>query len=264
MTSLIRTLAVSSCCLVLSQAAFAFDMSSADAAFAKRENNPAAIAEARAGYRAALKAGSAQEKRYAAERLGRLAYFEGDLMTPENDEGKRKQIFGECLSDVEAINPSQVGSSIEYHYWKAVCTAFWCKAAGKFASLGKVGALKDALRNAEEMDKARTTSYEGGGIHRVLAGIYIGSRAMSLFGLYDPEAALVHINKALALGPSHYNAYVIKADVLETLGQRSAAFALLEDARRDLKQAIKDSKLPAGYEPEARLMLPVINARLSK
>lgn len=262
MSCVTRAIAVGVCATMLSQAAFAFDMTGADASFNQRENNRPAIAAARAGYRQALQGGSAEERRYAAGRIGRLAYFEGDLMTPEKDDGARKQIFGDCLNDIESINPAKIGQSIEYYYWKAVCIAFWAKAAGKLAAVGKIGALKEALTKAEELDKTRDKSYEGGGIYRLLAGIYIGSKFMSLFGLYDPEAALAKVNKALALCPSHYNAYVIKADVLETLGQKSAALSVLEDARRDLRESIAKNKLPVGYEPEARLMLPIINARL--
>jgi hypothetical protein len=264
MSWVLKAASASICTLVLSQAALAVDMSEADVAFAQRENNTAAIAKAREGYRQVLQTGTVDERRYAAGRLGRLAYFQGDLMTPADDSGAgtRKQIFGECLSDLEAIAPSKIGPSIEYYYWKAVCTAFWCKAAGKFASLGKITPLKEALGNTQEMDRQRKNSYEDGGIYRVLAGIYIGSPAMSLFGLYDPEAALVNINRAIAVGPRHYNAYVIKADVLATLGQKSAALSVLEDARHDLKKRIEDHTLAEGYEPEARLMLPIINEKL--
>src|SRR5258706_4418025 len=93
-----------------------FDFSVADSLFAERENNPSKITEARAIYRRALNEAKGDDLVRAMDYLGKLAYYEGDLLTAENNHDKRVQIFQQCQDDVEKISPQKLGKEVDAYY----------------------------------------------------------------------------------------------------------------------------------------------------
>lgn len=231
---------------------WAFDFSQADAAYAAREDNLGNIATARAIYQQALTGTQGDELIHAADQLGRLAYYEGDLLTDEGDHDRRIDIFQQCQDDIEAISPDKIGKEVPaYYYWKAACTALWGKSASKFSVLGRVGALKDAMQKGLALDP----NYAGGGMHRVIAAVYIKSKIMSFLGLYDPAKALEHVNNAIRLGPEYYNAYLVKAEVMKELGESDAGLEFLTNKKRELERRVRNKTLPAGLEPESKAIL---------
>lgn len=247
---------LSSIVFLMSTSLFAFDFTAADSFFAKRENNPSAIASARSLYESGLSSTVKSEKVYAVEQLGKLAYYEGDLLTSSSESSKQAKIFEKCLNYVENINPTSFGKSGAYYYWKATCLAMWGRAAGMFAAAGRLGELKEVMKSGLEFD----SFYAGGGMHRVVAGVKLNASWLS--GLQDREGALVHIDQAIAKGSTFFNAYVLKAEILRKLNRDDEALVVLEDAKRKLEKLVRNNNLPEGYEVEARVFLQQIKAAL--
>ncbi len=231
---------------LFSLSASAFDFRVADAAFDARENNRGNIAKARNIYASALDSpnANAQERLHAMERRGRLDYYEGDLLLSEDDSDARLAIFGGCLEAVEKIPKGP-----QYYYWKLACTGLYAKSAGHLERIGIAFKLQSIIDDGIKY----AASYEGAGVYRVAAGIYMNS-AGRVFGLYDPDKALVYIDIALKKGPQYSNAILMKAGILKILERRSEGLQLLQDAKENLEDMISDHKLPAGLEPETKVI----------
>ena len=236
---------------------FAYDFTAADSLFAKRESNLSNIAKARTLYEQALNQVSGEEKVYAAEQLAKLAYYEGELLTSEDNDSKRVDIFQKCQDDMEKVSPAQMEGQeyAAYYYWKSACMALWAKSASSFAVLGRVADLEAAMLRGAEVDG----SYDGGGVHRVMASVYLKSKAMrwipGLSRFYDPKKALVHINQAINYGPEFYNAYLVKAEIIKELKQKREGLDLLKSKQEELARRVKNNTLPEGLEPESKAVL---------
>jgi tetratricopeptide (TPR) repeat protein len=241
----------------LGTSAVAYDFSEADTLFAQREDS-STIAKTRALYEKALSSSASREDLlHAVERLGKLAFYEGELLTSQDDSSKRKQIFSKCLDYVENVNPSKIGKTGIYFYWKTSCLALWGRAAGMLSAAGRLSELKDNMKQGLEFDM----DYAGGGIHRVVATIHL--RASWLSGLQDYEKALVQINEAVKKGPEYFNVYLVKAEVLRALNRNNEALVVLENAKRELEKLVRANKLPLNLEPESKVFLKQIKFALN-
>ncbi len=243
--------------VLIGASANAYDFSKADALFKQRDNNLSAIAQARGLYEQALNSSSSKEDlMHAVERLGKLAYYEGDLLLAQNESSKRAQVFSKCLEYVESISPAQIGKTGAYFYWKTACLALWGRAAGMFAAAGRLGELKESMKQGLALDP----DYAGGGMDRVIATINL--RASWLSGLQDYNAALEHINKAVVKGPQYFNVYIVKAEILKALDRDNEALVVLETAKRELEKLIATNNLPTDLEAESRIFLKQIKTAL--
>lgn len=211
------------------------DFSKADALFVQRENNLTVIAEARALYEDILNntANNADRLR-AMNQLGRLAYYEGELLTPLEDTAKRMDIFARTQLQAE-----QAGSA----YWKALSLALWCQSAGSVSAWWYLDDFKNLMQRALTEDQ--TT--DGGGIFRLLAAVYVRSKDLESYGLYNPALALEWVEKAIILGPQYLSVYWIKAQVLKELGRADEAFLWL-------KTTLENFKSTPDFEPENKII----------
>lgn len=232
--------------------ALAFDFSRADAMFAQRENNPGAIANARGVYQSALGQSLATwERIHAVENLGRLAFYEGELLTAQTDHPKRVAIFSRCLEDVENIHPSKIGETGAYYYYKALCMGMWAKSAPRVSVIARINEFKDALNSGLQ----KFPNYAGGGIYRIYGNTLIAEPLLKGFGLYDVQRGLEYAQKAASLGPDHYNAYMIVADALVKNNRRAEGVSLLQHKKEELEDRQEARRLPTGYEPESKIFL---------
>ncbi len=196
----------------------AADFSKADEFYAKRENNLEAIHEAMAIYRDILNQSEDLETKIRALTfVGRLAFYEGELLTPGDNSDRRMEIFAALQTDAE-----QAGSS----YWKALALGLWCRSAGVAAAWWYLGDLKDALNKAL-LEEAHV---EEGGIYRILAGLYSANSALSIYELYDLDLALQYANQAVTLAPHRLDALLVKSYVLNKSGKTDEAAALLQES----------------------------------
>jgi len=249
-----------------------FDFTQADKDFSARsetKEGQAAVEKAKVVYEKVLKdpKSTNQDKLHAVEHLGKIAYYVGELLTSEDDSSKRVEIFSDCVQNVEAIahieipskkDAAQKTKTPEYLYWRSVCLALEAKSSNVFKRMGLASSIKSSLKNGLEVGDA----YEGGGIFRAAAGVYI-KPAGRIFGLYQPEEALTLIDKALNLGADHYNVYLIKADVLDALSKKEEAQKVLQEGFDKLK-TLGESKYPKDLEPETKIFKKKIEARLPK
>lgn len=242
--------------VALTGSAFAVDFGAADALFSQRENSLTNIAQARTIYQQALRQSSGDDLVYAADHLGKLAYYEGELLTDPKNHSRRVEIFQQCQDDMESISPAKLGKKVPaYFYWKATCTALWAKSASSFSVPGRVGALESAMDEGAKLDG----SFAGGGIYRVMGSVYLKSKMLSwipgLGRFYDPAKALDCIEKAIGFGPQYYNAYLVKAEILKELGRGDEGLQLLQEKKRELDGLARRNSLPAGLEPESKMIL---------
>jgi tetratricopeptide (TPR) repeat protein len=250
--------------LVFGVHALAFDFTEADKFFAQRENSSANIAKARAIYQRALTQADTQERVYAMGQLGKLAYYEGDLMTPEDEHSRRVSIFQKCQDDVDAISPSKIGRDTgTYHYWRATCIALWGKSASRLSVPFRAGNMRDSMAKGLSVDK----TYEGGGTYRLMGAVYVKSKALSylpgLGDLYNPSKALEYIDEAIRIGPEYHNAYLYRAEVLKELGRKDEGRSYLIAKKNKLAALVSARTLPQGLEPESKLILRQMESALA-
>ncbi len=247
--------------------AYRYNFRAANAAFDARENNRNNIADARRIYTdAVVDVGvDAEDRFFAAERLGRLALYEATYL--EKNRGKRLDIFADCLTAIETIKEIliergpglQARRSPQYYYWNAVCLGQIAKNTAAINLAGRLErgkafkkAIDTALERAAEVQAI--AEYEGGGVFRVAAGAY-RKKAANIIKMYNIEQAHDHVNVALGLGPDHLSGVLIKAKILMALKQRGEVIELIQSAVERYDDMLDDGQVPQGLELETKLVV---------
>lgn len=247
----------------------------ADGFYADRKNNRSAIASARSLYKEILVTATGTDALRAASQLGRLAIYEGEMLLPKTASAARKEIFGDCWCKqprvgglivpsgscrepgfIDSISPQNLGEEHPaYYYFFGVCLAYW----GEQGSLREKLAFSGDVTRAVDKGQALDTRFDGGGIHRLAAGVYSNPQA-DLLGLYQPDYALEEIQKALRVaaypgdpstGAAYYDNWQGMIQVLRELQEYDEAIAVMEEVLPELQELIEDDALPRGREPEA-------------
>ena len=231
------------------------DWDEADELFERRSEGQEAIAEARAAYEAIAQNATGTELIRAVSQISKLDLFEGEMTLPKSAKAERMAIFKRCWeTSVPRIHPDQVGETPNYYYWRGVCLGFWGEAAGPLRALPYVSLLLDLIEGGMEQD----TRYEGGGIYRLAAGIYVDKQSQPL-GLYDPDKALEMIELSLEQdafpgdpnpGWMWYDNWRGKGLCLMELDRLEEAKDLLLEKREEIEILQEDEELPFGREPE--------------
>ena len=247
--------------------------SDADALFGQRENNPAAIEQARNLYRQALNDGasSAADKIRAGKQLGRLALYQGTALTPLTDSEARKKIFTECWEqDLEKISPDKVGENAPYYYFKGACLGYWGEVASVFEALMQINNLLGTIEKGGQSDDFK--NFEGGGNYRLSAGLHSNPKAAQIplpsGKLYDPERALGEVRQALASpglldpdtgsqvsGADYYDNFNFLAKTYAALGDKANQKKALVDGIKAINDAKASTGLPADRIPESNFRL---------
>ena len=241
----------------------AYDFSAADAQFAlrsKTEEGTAAISKAISLYRESLDTVEGEDLLYAVAQISRLYIYLGDMVLSIEATKQRLRTFDNCLDTLNAtITPKKFGEKTPvYYYFKISCLALWGKSANPLQALMRIPTLKKAVDEGLKLD----TRFEGGGIPRIVAAVYLNSKAKPL-GLYRPEEAADLIDQALESKPIEDRAYlhpISGADVLENYyfqasalwenDRRDDAIALLTDTIAEYQELIEMEVLFEGREPE--------------
>jgi len=250
------TLAVSA--LTASQA-YAYDFSSADAAFAKREDS-AQLAAATKLYNASLDSVSGAEKVYASEQLARLAFYEGNSI-PESDSSNRKKVFKRCMDVADTFDTK----TVQHSYWRSLCLASWAKANGVLKSLEKAGEILELVEAGRKADE----TYEGGGIYRVGSAVYLN--LPPLFG-GDIDKAWSYAQRAIAspayagsknpdtdTGNYFYGVYLYAGQIAAKREGKDAAKAIVTEAI----ERIEGGDMPVDRVPETNQYLVELKAYLA-
>lgn len=248
---------------LLGMSVFAADFGPADAAYRLRENNPGKIQESKGLYERILRDSSAgsHERLRAAEQLGRLAYYEGELLADEKDSGTRLRIFDMCSEQMEQIAHIQDNGhkTQTYYYWKSACVALYAKSANLFQRGMVVGTLRTALNEGlQHYTGPKGDEFEGGGMYRAAAAVFSNPGGMFGNPLYDINRASDLIDRALKVGPNYFNAHIVKAKVMKQQGKRTEALRLLQNAEERIETMMEEGKLPVGLEPETKAQLKKI------
>lgn len=243
----------------------AYDFSDADTQFEQRsstEDGVTAINKALSLYRESLSDDSiaAEDILYAVSQISRLYIYMGDLVLPMDARKQRMRTLDNCLDTLKKhLEPSKFGKKTpEYYYFKITCLALWGKSASPLQALIRIPTLKSAIDEALKLD----TRFEGGGIPRIIAAVYLNHKAKPL-GLYRPKEAAKLMDKALKSKEIEDRAYlhpISGADVLENYYFQSSALwendrkddaiALLEDTILEYEELMEMDALFEGREPE--------------
>lgn len=258
--------------------------SDADAAYAQRENNPAKIAEARAKYQQLAQTTRGDDLVYVVSQLGRLAYYEGEMLTPKDNKDVRREIFSACWCAspnvvmgcredgfIEKISPANLGRKHPaYYYFKGLCTGYWGEASSLADRARFVGVLKDMLREGPAADVDQR--FDGGAIDRLAAGIHSNPEANSV-GLFDPATAIAEAQRALQrenfpgdpnAGADYYDNWRSLAVALERADNKPEAVEVLRDAISQIEERTAQGRLPATREPETRWLLQQMKDQLAR
>lgn len=239
----------------ISLTAFAYDFTAADELFARRDESPQVLAEARSAYKFIVPQVVGAEKIYAVEQLARLSYFEG--VTSKNPEHIKK-VAMEAYDMLEIIRVVDGVTPAHYYYWKAACLAAWIKETGVLSALSRTKEIVDLV----EKGIATDPTYEGGGFHRIGSAVYARLPVINPLGpKQDLVRAEQYLNKALnapayagaeypatSTGDYYFEVFEAQADILVKRNKRADAIAVLKAAI----QRIDDGDFSPEREPEAR------------
>ena len=243
---------------IISIPASAFDFSNANGLFARRAENDLLIDSARAEYSQALSHVSGHDYIFAVEQMARLMSYKG-LKLIDSNAPQRVQIFQQCMDDVELINPSLVGATPQYYYWKGVCLAQWGRANGVIQSLVRSQELIDTLDAGVAID----STYEGGGYYRIKGAFLAKLPSLNPFG---PTRDLEESKRLLELsiaspaysqssspesdtGDYYFSTYYYYAETLEAMGLNDQARTIVNESMA----RIDSGDIPPSREPEERL-----------
>lgn len=275
----IAKLGILGLCLGLSSISFAkADFTAADELFKQR--NEGADDDARLknanksydAYEAIYKKSnlSDDEKLYAFTQMGRSALFGGGMLESAKT-GARQDILDRCIDLTEkAVKHS---TKQEHHYFRVACLAGRAKISNKLKKIPLASALKDAQGPAlksTEVNGVHVGGFEGGGILRVFAGVYVNRKA-KVFDLYHPVEGLKFANLALATeertyppfpepmsGEVYFENYYYQAQGQVAVAMENnkkadfqAAGTYLLDVVKKIAQKESDGTLPLDREPEA-------------
>ncbi|SME88332.1 hypothetical protein [Pseudobacteriovorax antillogorgiicola] len=194
----------------------------------------------------------------------RTLIYEGEAltgMTSDDDVQTRRALFKDCFDNVtQKINPANLGyASPAYYYFTASCMGYYAQVSGTLENLANVKRLNDTLNAGYETQGGN--SYEGGGLNRVKAAVTSNPKAKPIpGGLYNPEAALVLINDAIASEayPGNYEGtlfcenYRRKVDVLVELERPADAKATADQAVEEFEFLLELEEVPAVLVAETK------------
>jgi hypothetical protein len=239
----------------------------ADALFAQRENNIQAVTSARSKYLEHSNSSDPVILTYVVQQVGRLAHYEGYFLSAARDKTRKARVYKTCFETANLLAPHQADFRTFYTYWRLSCSSLWLKYAKIGDRLGQLGRIKeefdllvgDDLEIKSELNI--DTRYMGGGITRVLAGVY-GNSLSNLVrsSLPDRPKALEMANRSLAARPfpgttiwgtDVYRNYTQKVEIYIGLEDQQSADELIEDTVEEIQELEEDGELPVGLEPES-------------
>lgn len=194
-------------------------------------------------------------RRIALDRYTRLTVLEAELGKQQFKIKNAAKIFNTCLETTDYLSPENIGEILpEYVYWRAICLGLW----GANASItklvwhmGRINELKELVKFGSEHFR----TFDSYGFNRILAGMYIRTKALTILNLYHPEKSLELIEEALTNGSDLYFDYLLKAEALEALGRTYEAIELLERSIEELKQRLDNNTLPPLVKEENQYFL---------
>ena len=258
-----KAIGVAMCALFAQQAmAFGTDASDAlrraDAAWERRADGriaerarPEPVAEAIAGYRAALSAEPDQLEAH--WKLQRALWFSGDFAAPERAAERARYEEGIAAAEAalevlasraggrnvldaaspealrEALPVADRGDAAQFYFWSAVTLGAWARQAGLLAAVraGAAGRIHDATLRSIALDP----DVEQGGALRLLSRLHAElPRVPFLSGWVDHERAIPLAERVVADYPAHPgNPFLLGLTLLERAPERrSEALALLQ------------------------------------
>lgn len=197
------------------------------------------------------------------DRYARLSVLQAELGKEKNHIKNPVKIFTGCLDASENLNPKTVNKMTqEYVYWRSICIGLWASHASVaqiVMHLGRVTEFKSLIKYGLE----HFETFDSYGFHRLYAGMYLRSKALTMLNLYHPEKALGLIDVPISKGTTIYLDYLLKAEAMSALGHHQEAISLLAASIIELKQQIVDKKLPSDITVESEYFLVMMEQALS-
>lgn len=249
----------------------------ADELFAERLDGLQAVNKARSAYEAIYRDATDGDLAYAVQQLGRLAIYEGTHLISESDRRRKARVFDQCRTMVLPLEEFEAHATI-YVFWRMTCSSLFMQYASIPQRLGAIRGVRKQFNRVVDDDLEIKPElnldprYMGGGIYRILAGIYSNETAnMVRSSLPDHEKSFAMIARALASQPfpgsplwgsDFYSNYTYKARTLGIMGRASEKKETLDSAIEEIQERIEDEDLPQGFEPETIAELSVMRELL--
>ena len=263
--------------LVASGLARASVFDHADQLFEQREGSSQNISDSRAEYLRLIPLVTENDLGYAIQQIGRLAVYEGTYMISDDpaNNPRKAQIFNECKTLSAKIKdfPSQF---TVYTYWRLACSALWIRYATATDRLVQISQIKlefDDLVNDQldiRADRSVDLRYQGGGINRVLSGIYSDTlSALIRRGLPNGTKALDMADQALRAraypgdpnqASDYYSNHRYRAQALRSLFRSGDAVSEVVTAISEIEERASGGDLPVGMVPETTGELVLLRA----
>ncbi len=240
-------------------------LASAEELYQRRGEGRETVHEALAAWRKLLKGAKGTDLVHVVHRIASLDVFEGELLLRDDNKSERNPIFGECREVIERIAGIPEAADV-YHYIKIMCSALWVESATPLQLIGVGSYFKQYFNTfvTSEMnlrpDLEADPRIQGGGIYRTIAGIAADPMSNMVHpALPSLDKAMEMIDLAIASpnypdeeysGAEMYSNYRSKAEILNRMGRRAEARALLEQSIAEIEELAADGELPAGIEPE--------------
>ena len=203
-----------------------------------------------------------REQIYAVVQKSRLYVYHGINQDKATDVGKnrRRTLFSKCRQDLQLIHPSNVGPTPEYYHYSAYCLILEAAVRPVVWGLSRIKDIKNLIAQGMKLE----TTFEGGGILRVAAGLHSTPELRSVPGIWDPELAWNLIQQAIDSEPYGqsslwgvdycYNWAGI-AMGLDARGKTREALSEINDSLEYWQDLEQNNALPVGIEPESRQCL---------
>ncbi len=264
--------------LLLSPPAVEEEIATGDAEYALRAEGasrgtaaPARIEAALVHYRAAVAA--SPRSTLAEARLLRALFFRATFCPAARAERLALLTEGRSLGEhairgLEAALASDRGEglarlraeagAIDLYFWTAACWGEWALARGTFAAAreGAAGRIRDLATTVRDLDP----SYEQGGGDRILGRLHDQSPRIPFFtGWVSRDAAVLHLERALALGPANsVNRFFLAEALLDHAPARGAEARRLLEACATAPPRPEYAVEDARYAALARARLEVL------
>jgi hypothetical protein len=201
-----------------------------------------------------------EEKIYAFDRYARLTFLEAQLApyiwgTPVKN---ASSLFERSIDLSAKISKESLGyETPEYVYWRAVFIGLWASTASKLALTFKSYLIFDMI-NLIKTGLQKYPNFDDGGFYLLQAGIKIRSRALKIIKIYNPEEAIILLDKTR----NNYTSYLLKAEAQYALSLKNEAKNTLETGILNLEENLASKNINSLSELESLATLYLLKESL--
>lgn len=201
----------------------------------------------------------------ALDKYARLTVYQNEISKKSLgiDNKKAAKAFEKCIKATDYFSPRKIGKpTAAFTYWRSMCIGLWAanvSSARVIMSAGRIREMSDLV----SVGMADYEDFDDYGFGRIQAGMYIRSKMLAMFGLYNPAKAIEIIDRSLAQ-TTIFMSYVLKAEALMELNRKAEALSLLKEAEQTLVLKLRNDELPKDLVAENKIFLQTIREEIQR